>query len=88
MIGTIIAVYISCFNAFVNFFTRLVLILLTAWVYHGFVLAEVFLNSYKLVYPPYLAKPIANVLSVVSDVVSYFIRILAIQVSYAVYDLN
>ncbi|XP_063893389.1 fatty-acid amide hydrolase 2-B isoform X1 [Helicoverpa armigera] len=79
MIGSIIALYISCFNATVNFFTRLVLILLTACVYHAFVFAEVFLNSYNLVYPPYLAKPLASVTSVVSDVVSYFIRISAIQ---------
>lgn len=83
MIRSIITLYISCFNAAVNFMTRLVLILLTACVYHAFVLAEVFLNSYNLVYPPYLAKPLANVFSVVSEVVNYFIRISVIQVSGA-----
>ncbi|KAF9414484.1 hypothetical protein HW555_007621 [Spodoptera exigua] len=62
----------------INFFTRLVLILLTACVYHTFVIAEVFLNHYT-VFSPFLAKPLANVLCVVSDVLSYFVRICAIQ---------
>ncbi|KAF9814878.1 hypothetical protein SFRURICE_016723 [Spodoptera frugiperda] len=78
MIASIIALYISSFNAAVNFFTRLVLILLTACVYHGFVLAEVFLNHYS-VFSPYLAKPAGGVLCVVTDVLSYFVRICAVQ---------
>lgn len=82
MIGSIIALNIAGFNATVNFFTRLVLILLTAWVYHGFVIAEVFLNSYKLVYPPYLAKPISKFLSAFGYVVGSLLRIFAIQVIF------
>lgn len=42
-------------------------------------MAEVFLNSYYLVYPPYFAKPLAKVFRVVIDVSACGVEIITIQ---------
>ncbi|XP_013165137.1 PREDICTED: fatty-acid amide hydrolase 2-B-like isoform X1 [Papilio xuthus] len=56
---TIGSVCLAFFNKTTNFVTRLLLILLSASVYNGFVIAEVLLNNSNLWYPPWLSK--ANV---------------------------
>lgn len=81
MIGSLLNLCSSCFNASLNVFTRVVLIVISASLYQGFVLAEVFLNSYNVVYPPYLAKPLAKGQSNVSRVVGYAFKIIAIEVN-------
>lgn len=76
----------SCFNGTVNAVTRLVLIVLSAFVYHCFVFGEVFLNSYYLLYPPVLETPVGKVQSVVAGASNYVVKIVATKVgSYNLY---
>lgn len=56
---TIGSVCLAFFNKTTNIVTRVFLILLSASVYNGFVIAEVLLNNSNLWYPPWLSK--ANV---------------------------
>lgn len=69
-----------CFNGTVNAFTRLILICLSALIYHCFVFVEVFLNSYNLLYPPVLEKPLARVHKSVSGVLCVFMGVAAQKV--------
>ncbi|CAH0729386.1 unnamed protein product, partial [Brenthis ino] len=48
--------WFSCFNASLNVFTRVVLIIISASVYHAFVLVEVLLNNSNVWYPERLSK--------------------------------
>ncbi|XP_061711123.1 fatty-acid amide hydrolase 2-B isoform X3 [Cydia pomonella] len=64
-------------NASLNVCTRVFLLVLSASVYQGFVLVEVFLNSYNLVYPPYFAKSITRGQYYVSSVVGGAVTIVA-----------
>lgn len=81
MIRQLFNLFSACFNATVNVYTRLLLIVLSACVYHCFVFAEVFLNSYNLLYPPVLEKPLGKVQSSVSGIASYGIGIVAEKVN-------
>lgn len=82
MIGTFFNMCSSCVNTSLNIVTRCVLIVLSASIYQGFVLGEVFLNSYNLVYPPYLEGPLATCQCCVVGVGGYVLRIIAIKVIF------
>ncbi|XP_063824144.1 fatty-acid amide hydrolase 2-B-like [Ostrinia nubilalis] len=69
----------SCFNAGVKVCTRAVLIVISAVIYQLFVIVEVFLNSYHLVYPPYLEKPIMEIQNFISKVFGFIMRVVATE---------
>lgn len=72
--------YFSCVNASVNVISRIVLIIMTAMLYQSFVLIEVFLNSYNLVYPPYLSKTVSKMHQIVSTIAMFTVKIAALHV--------
>ncbi|XP_053603765.1 fatty-acid amide hydrolase 2-B-like isoform X1 [Plodia interpunctella] len=79
MFNIFLNIFNSCFNASVNVFTRAVLIIISASIYQAFVLIEVFLNSYNLLYPPYLSKPVVKIKNVGSTVVGFAVKIIAFE---------
>lgn len=82
MIRTFFYLCSSCVHTSLNVFTRCVLIVLSVSIYQGFVLGEVFLNSYKLVYPPYLEGPLTKFHCYVVWVLGYIIRMIAVEVIF------
>lgn len=56
------------------------LIVLSAIIYQGFVIVEIFLNSYNLLYPPYIEKPILAFQNTVANVLNFFTRVVATEV--------
>ncbi|CAH2991657.1 unnamed protein product [Chilo suppressalis] len=75
----------TCLNISVNVCTRVVLILMSALIYQGFVIMEIFLNSFHLVYPPYLEKPITSMLN---GFVRRFLRFLVSLLAVIIYPLT
>lgn len=78
--NSIIVIFTTFTNASVNICTRAFLLVLSACVYQSFVFSEIFLNSYNLVYPPYLAKPIGKGQYFVSSVVGGGVTVVATKV--------
>lgn len=71
------SIFGACFNATVNVYTRLFLIMLSACVYHWFVIAEVFLNSYYLLYPPLLEKTLGKTRSYATRAAAVIVNVIA-----------
>lgn len=76
----------SCINSWIDaplrVITRAILILISAYIYQSFVWTEVLLYGFQTVYPPYLAKPISRIHGVLSSVVTFVFRVIAVEVIY------
>lgn len=79
MIVILLNVWRSCFNVTFIVWSRIVLIILSALIYQSFVLAEVFLNSYNYVYPPYFTKSIVVGFNYASSVYGFLLKIIAAE---------
>lgn len=77
---TVLKMCCSMCNFFIYYVTRTILMVISKGVYQCFVLTEVFLNSFNLVYPPYLSKPITSVYYAVENTGNVFWSIIAIKV--------
>lgn len=80
MKDSIIKIGVSCFNASVNVCTRVVLLILSASVYQGFVIIEVLINNVDVWYPPMVSGFVAKIQTKTLLVNRYVLREIAIKV--------
>ncbi|CAH2239929.1 jg3360 [Pararge aegeria aegeria] len=80
MKSSVLNLCLSCLNAGLYVFTRVFLIILSASVYQGFVLAEVLLNNSNVWYPKWLSDLLENIHVVLSKITAFSLRRITVKV--------